>query len=65
MDKNFVTFVGLYLLKLPIPEDLFEYIQKHECPYQYGRETRLIIQMLIGTPDIDDENLRSMILSLL
>jgi len=54
----FAKFFGLWLMKLPIPEDMYEYIRDHTCPV---KDFDVPARMIFGAPDPQFTGLRQMI----
>ena len=46
----FSRFLGLYIMKLPIPEDIYQYAMSHECPSN-DPGIKQIFSIIQGAPD--------------
>jgi hypothetical protein len=57
----FSRFLGLYIMKLPIPQDVFDYVNSHKCPVE-NVGIRLAIKMISSAPDQMDNTLRNLVL---
>ena len=60
----FSRFLGLYIMGLEIPEDLYLYVQSHECPCK-DVDKKMIFTLILGSPDSKDSILRSLIIPLI
>jgi hypothetical protein len=61
MDEKVILFFGFYLLKQPIPKELFEQVRNTDV----DTELCVLIAMISNAPDQTDEALRGLILKAL
>lgn len=62
-EELFSRFIGLYIMKLPIPKDLGEFVRDNKCPSE-DKNIQMIVIMIIGATS-DSPELRQLVKSLI
>jgi hypothetical protein len=60
-NQIFSQFLGLYMMKMPIPENIFDYVKTHECPSK-SIDAKMAFTQILGSSDLSDPILYQMII---
>ena len=63
-EELFAKFLGLYLMKHTIPDDLYKHVMTHDCPSQEP-DIRHIYDIIKGSPDENSLLVRQLVIDTL
>jgi len=63
-QEMFARYLGMYIMKLEIPQDLHEYITTHKCPSD-DVDVNMMFATLQNAPDFKSEPLRDLMAALI